>query len=57
MVGCGETYIAAFALAIGMSQITAGLIGTVPLLAGVALQLIGPTGARWCRSYRRWVLT
>jgi len=56
MVGCGETYIAAFALAIGMSQITAGLTGTVPLLAGGVLQLIGPAGARWCRSYRRWVL-
>ncbi len=56
MVGCGETYIAAFALAVGLGQVTAGLVGTIPLLIGGLLQLIGPKGAHWCGSYRRWVV-
>jgi len=56
MVGCGETYIAAFALAVGLGQVTAGLVGTVPLLIGGLLQLMGPRGAVWCGSYRRWVV-
>ncbi len=56
MVGFGETYIAAFALAVGMSQVVAGLTGSVPLIAGGILQLVGPLGARKLGSYRRWVL-
>jgi len=56
MVGCGEAYISAFALAVGLGQITAGLVGTVPLLIGGILQLVGPRGAAWCGSYRRWVV-
>jgi MFS family permease len=56
MVGFGETYIAAFALAVGLSQVVAGLTGTLPLVAGGLLQLVGPKGARWLGSYRRWVL-
>ncbi len=56
MVGFGETYIAAFALAVGLSQVVAGLTGSLPLVAGGLLQLVGPYGARWLGSYRRWVL-
>lgn len=56
MVGFGETYFGAFALAIGLSQVAAGLLGTVPLLVAGILQLAAPAGPRLCGSYRRWVV-
>jgi MFS family permease len=55
MVGIGENYLPAFALAMGMGQVVAGLIACVPLLAGALLQLVSPYGVRWLRGYRRWV--
>lgn len=57
MVGFGETYFAAFALAAGLSQLTAGLLTSVPLIAGGLLQLAAPRCARFFGSYRKWVLT
>ena len=40
MVGFGETYLVAFALAIGISELTAGLLSSLPLIAGGLLQLM-----------------
>ncbi len=57
MVGSGEQYLAAFALAIGMSQTLAGLLSAVPLLVGSLLQLVSPYGVRKLGSYKRWVIT
>ena len=56
MVGLGETYLAAFALAVGLGEVSAGLISSVPLLAGGATQLISPWGVRWIGSEKRWIL-
>lgn len=56
MVGCGETYFAAFALALGLSQVSAGLVATLPLLAGSLLQLAAPHLLRRIGSYRRWIV-
>lgn len=56
MVGLGESYLALFALAAGLGEVVAGLITTVPLLAGAVIQLIGPRGARWVGSHRRWIV-
>jgi len=56
MVGVGENYLPAFALALGLGEVTAGLIASVPLVAGAVLQLISPVGVRWLGSYRRWVV-
>jgi MFS family permease len=55
MVGIGEHYLPAFALAMGMGQVVAGLIACVPLLAGAMLQLVSPYGVSKLGSYRRWV--
>jgi MFS family permease len=55
MVGVGETYIPAFALALGMSAVQAGLLVSVPLVAGGVLQLAAPFGVRRLGSHRRWV--
>ncbi len=56
MVGAGETYFAAFALAVGMGEVSAGLVSSVPLLAGGILQLISLHAVRWVGSEKRWVL-
>jgi len=56
MVGVGETYVPAFALAAGLGAVTAGLVATLPMLAGAALQLATPSGVARLGSYRRWVV-
>lgn len=56
MVGLGETYIPAFALAIGMSEVTAGWIVSIPLLLGAILQLISPWAVQQLGSHKRWVI-
>ena len=55
MVGVGENYLPAFALAMGLGQVAAGLITTIPLMVGAVLQLISPWAVRRLRSHRRWV--
>src|SRR5262245_38379349 len=56
MVGVGETYFAAFALALGTGQTFAGLVASLPMLAGASLQLATPWALKRFRSYRRWVV-
>lgn len=56
MVGLGETYLPAFALALGHGDIRAGLTATVPMLAGAALQLATPSLVRRMGSHRRWTV-
>jgi hypothetical protein len=55
MVGIGESYIAAFVLTKGFSELSASLISTIPLLAGGILQLVSPYGVFHLKSYKRWV--
>lgn len=56
MVGTGETYMAAFALALGMGEVVAGFITSVPFLLGSAFALITPWGVRRLGSHRKWVV-
>ncbi len=56
MVGIGETYLPAFVLALGMGEIAAGLIVSLPLLLGAFLQLISPRAVTRLKSNRRWVV-
>jgi len=53
----GETYLPAFLLALGASEVLAGLVATVPLLAGAVLQLASPRAVRRLGSLKRWVVT
>src|SRR5215204_3750277 len=53
MVGVGESYLPAFVLAMGMGQVAAGLITTIPLLAGAVLQLVSPSAVHYLGSHRR----
>jgi MFS family permease len=56
MIGLGETYLPAFALALGHGEAAAGLLATAPLLAGALLQLVTPRGVHALGSYRRWLV-
>lgn len=56
MVGLGEQYLPAFALAAGLGEVAGGLIATIPLLIGAAAQLLAPIGLRWAGSHRRWIV-
>ncbi|MGE5191205.1 MAG: MFS transporter [Deltaproteobacteria bacterium] len=56
MVGIGETYFPAFVLALGMGEIAAGLIASVPLLLGAVLQMVSPAAVVRLGSNRRWVV-
>src|SRR6056297_3542830 len=56
MVGVGETYFPAFALAIGLGEVAAGLISSLPMLAGGILQLVSLRAVSWLGSEKRWVL-
>src|SRR5688500_10896717 len=56
MVGIGETYFSAFALALGTGETFAGLIATLPMLAGASLQLATPWALQRFGSYRTWVV-
>jgi MFS family permease len=56
MVGIGETYLPAFLLWMGSGNVAAGLITTLPLLAGSLLQLTAPQMLARLGSFRKWVI-
>lgn len=56
MVGLGEAYVPVFALAVGLGDVMAGLVGTLPVVAGGLFQLFTPWGVARLGSYRRWVI-
>ncbi|MFN9368552.1 MAG: MFS transporter [Planctomycetia bacterium] len=56
MVGCGETYIPAFALALGFGPVAAGFTVTIPLLIGAVVQLVTPMAVARLGSNRAWVI-
>ena len=57
MVGAGETYLQAFVLAIGMGEVFAALIATLPQLIGSLMQLMSPRAIKWIGSHKWWVVT
>ncbi|WP_047813172.1 MFS transporter [Rhodopirellula islandica] len=56
MVGCGETYFSAFALAVGLSETASGLVASIPLLVGGVIQLVSLKAIAWIGGYRRWIV-
>jgi MFS family permease len=56
MNGVGEAYFAAFALAIGLSEVFSGLVASLPFVTGAALQLVTPWAVMRLRSHKRWVV-
>lgn len=56
MVGIGETFLPAFALAVGLGEVMAGLISSVPLLAGGLIQLATPWVLNRFNHRQAWVV-
>jgi MFS family permease len=56
MVGMGESYFSAYALALGLGPTAAALMVTLPVLMGATLQLATPWGVRKVGSHKRWVV-
>ena len=56
MVGMGETYLPAFALALGMGEVTAGIVASAPMLVGGVLQSISPWAITRLGSYKTWIV-
>jgi MFS family permease len=56
MVGCGETYLPAFTLALGFGPLAAGLMASVPILVAAAVQLVAPYAVARLGSNRLWVI-
>lgn len=56
MVGIGESYLPAFALASGLSATLTGLFSTIPLAIGATVQLLTPWALKRVGSLRRWVV-
>ncbi|MFO1063203.1 MAG: MFS transporter [Pirellulales bacterium] len=55
MVGMGETYLPAFALALGMGEVMAGLVASVPLLVGGILQCVSLRAINRLGSFKLWI--
>ena len=56
MVGCGETYIPAFALALGLGPVAAGMMASLPVLVGAIFQLITPLAVARLGTNRGWCI-
>lgn len=56
MVGLGETYLTAFALALSVSEIATGLLAAFPMMIGATLQLAAPWCIRRLGSHRIWIV-
>jgi MFS family permease len=56
MVGLGETYLPLFVLTVGLTEVMSGLVVSVPVLLGGALQMISPWAVATLKSHKRWVL-
>lgn len=56
MVGAGESYLPAYALSVGISESSAGLLTSVPLVFGALIQLLTPWGLQKINNVKRWVV-
>ena len=56
MTGFGETYLPAFALAVGTGEAIAGLLASVPIFVGGLVQLLSPKLIGRFRSKKTWVV-
>jgi hypothetical protein len=56
MWGLGEAQFAAFALFLYASESLAGLVTTIPMVAGTAISLISPWAVAKLGSHKRWIV-
>jgi MFS family permease len=56
MVACGETYLPAFALAVGLSETAAALAASLPVLCGGLMQMISLYAVERVGGPKRWIV-
>ena len=56
MVGAGESYLPAYALSLGYSEVAAGILTSLPLITGAFLQLFTPTLVQKSKKPKRWMV-
>jgi MFS family permease len=56
MVGVGEAFIPAFALAVGMGETKAGMLASIPVAVGGVMQLASLRMMRLLGTHQRWVV-
>lgn len=56
MVGAGESYLPAYVLSIGMSEVFAGLLVTLPMVSGAFIQLFTPHFIKQFKSHKHWIV-
>lgn len=56
MVGAGESYLPAYALSLGYSEVAAGILTSLPLITGAFLQLFTPTLVQRSKKPKRWMV-
>ena len=56
MVGLGETYLPAFALALGMGEASSGLVASLPVVAGGIMQLVSLRAMQFFGDEQRWIV-
>jgi len=55
-LGCGETFLPAFALAVGLGEVVSGLVTSLPIFFGGIVQLISLRALTWAGSYKKWIV-
>ncbi|MBL7542430.1 MAG: MFS transporter [Bdellovibrionaceae bacterium] len=56
MVGAGESYLPAYALSLGYSEVAAGVLTSLPLITGAFLQLFTPALVQKTKKPKRWMV-
>ena len=56
MVGAGESYLPAYALSLGYSDVAAGILTSLPLITGAFLQLFTPTLVQKSKKPKSWMV-
>lgn len=57
VIGAGETYLPAYSLSVGMGEIFAGILASLPIVSGAVLQLMTPRALKKIQSHKNWVVT
>lgn len=57
MVGAGESYLPAYAISLGLGEVTAGILTSLPLVSGAFLQLFTPKWVQKMGNPKSWIVT
>lgn len=57
MVGAGESYLPAYAISLGLGEIAAGILTSLPLVSGAFLQLFTPKWVQKIGNPKSWIVS